>query len=45
MRLHDLRHYFVTFLPQLEVHPALAQKLARHATIGTTMNVYTSIRA
>jgi integrase len=43
IRLHDLRHYFVSFLPQLDVHPAVAQKLARHATIGTTMNVYTSV--
>jgi integrase len=43
VRLHDLRHYFVSFLPQLDVHPAVAQKLARHATIGTTMNVYTSV--
>lgn len=43
MRLHDLRHYFVSFLPQLDVHPAVAQKLARHASIGTTMNIYTSV--
>jgi integrase len=43
VRLHDLRHYFVSFLPQLDVHPAIAQKLARHATISTTMNVYTSV--
>jgi integrase len=43
VRLHDLRHYFVSFLPQLDVHPAVAQKLARHASIGTTMNIYTSV--
>jgi len=43
MRLHDLRHLFISFLPQLDVHPAVAQKLAPHATIATTMNVYTSI--
>jgi integrase len=43
MRLHDLRRYFISFLPQLDVHPAVAQKLARHATIATTMNVYTSV--
>jgi len=43
LRLHDLRHYFVSFLPQLDVHPAVAQKLARHASIGTTMNRYTSV--
>ncbi len=27
----------------LEAHPGLAQKTARHATIATTMNTYTSI--
>jgi integrase len=43
VRLHDLRHYFISFLPQLDVHPAVAQKLARHAAFGTTMNVYTSV--
>jgi integrase len=43
LALHALRHYFISFLPQLEVHPAVAQKLARHATFGTTMNVYTSV--
>jgi integrase len=43
IRLHDLRRYFISFLPQLNVHPAVAQKLARHATIATTMNVYTSV--
>lgn len=43
VRLHDLRHYFVSFLPQLDVHPAVAQKLARHASISTTMNIYTSV--
>jgi integrase len=43
VRLHDLRHYFISFLPQLDVHPAIAQRLARHASIGTTMNRYTSV--
>jgi len=43
LRLHDLRHHFVSFLPQLDVHPAVGQKLARHASIGTTMDVYTSV--
>ncbi len=43
VRLHDLRHYFINFLPQLDVHSSAAQRLARHATIGTTMNVYTSV--
>ena len=43
-RLHDLWHYFISFLPELDVHPAVAQRLARHASIGTTMNVYTSVQ-
>lgn len=43
MRLHDLRHGFVSFLPQLDVHPAVAQRLARHARIGTTLDVYTAV--
>ena len=43
LRLHDLRHYFVSFLPQLDVHPEVARKLARHASIVTTSAVYTSI--
>jgi len=43
MRLQDLRQYFVSFLPQLDVHPAVAQKLARYAAIATTMNIYTSV--
>ncbi|MGI8552351.1 MAG: site-specific integrase, partial [Dehalococcoidia bacterium] len=38
---HHLRHYFFSFLPQLGVHPAVAQRLARHASITTTKNVYT----
>jgi integrase len=43
LRLHDLRHYFISFLPQLDVHPAVAQRLARHASISTTLDVYTSV--
>jgi integrase len=41
--LDHLRHYYVSFLPQLDVHPSVARKLARHAGIGTTMNIYTSV--
>ncbi|HLZ72967.1 MAG TPA: tyrosine-type recombinase/integrase [Dehalococcoidia bacterium] len=43
IHLHHLRHYFVSFLPQLDVHPAVAQKLARHASVSTTMSIYTSV--
>lgn len=41
--LHFLRHYYVSFLPQLDVHVAVAQKLARHARASTTMGIYTSV--
>jgi len=40
---HYLRHYFVSFLPLLDVHPSVARKLARHASVNTTMNIYTSV--
>jgi integrase len=43
MPLHHLRHYFVSFLPALDVHPAVAQKLARHASATTTLTIYTSV--
>src|SRR5205085_1051280 len=29
--------------PVLDVHPAVARQLARHATMSTTMNIYTSV--
>jgi len=45
VRLHDLRHYFLSFLPALGVHPEVAQKLARHAHMATTMDIYTSLEA
>jgi integrase len=41
--LHHLRHYFVSFLPLLDVHPTVARQLARHASVSTTMNIYTSV--
>jgi len=40
---HSLRHTFITNLALAEVHPAKAQRLARHSTIALTMNVYTSL--
>jgi len=40
---HALRHTFITSLAKAGVHPAKAQRLARHSTIALTMNVYTSL--
>lgn len=40
---HALRHTFITNLARAEVHPAKAQRLARHSSINLTMNVYTSL--
>jgi site-specific recombinase XerC len=37
---HALRHTFVTNLARCGVHPALAQKLARHSSIVLTMQYY-----
>ncbi|KKM14904.1 hypothetical protein LCGC14_1701440, partial [marine sediment metagenome] len=38
---HSLRHTFLSNLARAGVHPKTAQTLARHSTIGLTMNVYT----
>jgi len=40
---HYLRHYFVSFAPQLGTHVAVASKQARHASIKTTEDVYTGV--
>jgi len=40
---HALRHTFITSLAKAGVHPAKAQRLARHSTITLTMDVYTSL--
>ena len=40
---HSLRYTFITSLAKAGVHPAKAQRLARHSTIALTMNVYTSL--
>eukprot|EP00913_Durusdinium_trenchii_P010915 g10244.t1 len=37
---HSLRHSFVSMLAQGNVHPKLAQKLARHSDINLTMSRY-----
>jgi len=40
---HGLRHSFITALANSGVHPSVAQALARHSTIGLTMNTYTHV--
>ena len=41
---HALRHQFISDLAAAGVHPADAQKLARHSSITLTMDVYTHVR-
>jgi site-specific recombinase XerC len=43
MDFHALRHSFITHLALALVHPTVAQKLARHASIETTMRYYTHV--
>ena len=38
---HALRHTFISNLARANVHPKVAQQLARHSTIGLTMDRYT----
>lgn len=40
---HALRHTFITNLSRAGVHPAVAQKLARHSSITLTMRYYTHV--
>ena len=42
---HALRHTFITNLCNGGVHPKTAQALARHSTIGLTMDCYTHLTA
>ena len=37
---HSLRHSFVSLITQGGVHPKLAQRLARHSTVGLTLARY-----
>ncbi len=39
-RLHDLRHAFATLLLRSNVHPRVVQGMLGHATIGTTLDIY-----
>jgi len=40
---HSLRHTFISNLSRSGVSPKVAQSLARHSTIGLTMDTYTHI--
>lgn len=40
---HALRHTFITNLALAKVHPAVAQKMARHSSIELTMKFYTHV--
>src|SRR5579859_7445420 len=40
---HALRHQFISNLAAAGVHPKVAQALARHSTIGLTMDRYTHV--
>lgn len=41
---HGLRATYIQSLARSGVHPAIAQRLARHSTITLTMNVYTKLK-
>ena len=40
---HSLRHSFITGLARANVHPKVAQRLARHSSINLTMESYTHV--
>jgi len=40
---HSLRHTYISHLALANVHPRVAQKLARHTTIELTMKYYTHV--
>jgi integrase len=43
IRLHDLRHTHATHLLQNGVHPKVVQERLGHATISTTMDIYSHV--
>jgi integrase len=44
LSFHSLRHTFCTSLARANVHPALLQKLARHADLKTTLKFYVHLQ-
>ena len=43
VKFHELRHTYITLLARSGVHPAVMQRLARHADPRVTMTVYTHV--
>ncbi len=43
IRLHDLRHTRATHMLQAGVHPKVVQEILGHATISTTMDIYSHV--
>ncbi len=43
MCFHDLRHSVLSFLAAQGVHPSVAQAIAGHAHIRTTLGTYTHV--
>lgn len=41
--LHELRHTYLTNLAQAGVHPSVMQRLAGHASMSTTLEIYTHV--
>lgn len=41
--IHELRHTYITELARKGVHPKVAQELAGHASIETTMDIYSHV--
>ncbi len=44
MRFHDLRHSCLTLLAAQDVHPSVAQRIAGHSSIYTTLETYTQVK-
>ena len=43
IRLRDLRHTHATHLLQAGIHPKVVQERLGHATISTTMDIYSHV--
>lgn len=44
VRLHDLRHAYITRMAENNVNPKIAQTLAGHKTLAVTMQIYTHVQ-
>lgn len=43
MKLHSARHFGLSLLASLGVHPKTAMELAGHGDLSTTLKIYTHI--